>query len=368
MKALILAGGRGTRLRPLTHSNNKHALLIANKPMLMYPFLSAVEAGIKEIAIVVNETKGEIEEILGDGSKWGVKVDYLFQDKPGGLAHALSLAEDYMAGSRFVMILGDNLIQESLLPHVEYFNDNDLDGLVLGIRVPVAEHPRCGMATINEADQTVIRYVEKPGLVDLSPLYNPDTSYAMTGFYFFDSKVFRCFHGAEQIQPSSRGELEISSPYNWLIEHGFKVGFREVSGWWKDPGKPADLLTANKIILEWREDLALEGKFTNSQTEGRVESQAGSEIENSTIIGPVSIGANVKIKNAVIGPNVSIGANSTITAAKVSNSILFGNVKINSVNTQLDGCLIGWDSEIYEHQETNPNSSLFIGDNSIVTL
>lgn len=367
-KALILAGGRGTRLRPLTHTNNKHALLIGNRPMIMYPFLSAVDAGIEDIAIIVNETRAEIESILGDGSKWGVKVDYLYQDNPGGLAHALSLAEDYMAGSRFVMILGDNLIQESLAPHVKYFNDNHLDGLVLGITVPVSEHPRCGMATINQADNTVVRYVEKPGVVDMSPLYNPESSYAMTGFYFFDSKVFACFKGEEKIVPSSRGELEIAAPYNWLIEHGYKVGFQEVKGWWKDPGKPSDLLSANQIVLEWRDDLKQEGEVENSTIEGKVEIKAGSHIKNAKVIGPVSIGGNVVIDNAVIGPNVSIGDNTHIENVRISNSIILGNSKLKNINTQLDNCLIGWDVEVYENQEQEPKSSLFIGDNSIVTL
>lgn len=184
MKALILAGGRGTRLRPLTHTNNKHALPIANKPMIMYPFMSLVDAGIKEIAVLVNETRQAIEDILGDGSKWGVKVTYIYQDHPGGLAHGLSLSEDFMGESPFIMVCGDNMIQESLLPHIKHFQKNNLNGMILGIKVPVEMHSRCGMATVDEDSTNVIRYVEKPGVVDMSELYNPSTSYAVTGFYF----------------------------------------------------------------------------------------------------------------------------------------------------------------------------------------
>ena len=368
MKAILLAGGRGTRLRPLTHTSNKHALLIANKPLIMYPFESILEAGIKDIAVIINETGDEIKAILGDGSKWGVKITYIFQERPLGLAQPINLAEKFIGKSKFIVVLGDNMLQKSIKNEVAIFEKSDLNGHVLGVKVPVLDHPRFGVATINK-NGYIVRYIEKPGVVDKSKLYNPQMSYAITGFYFFDANVVKCFYGKDKIQPSSRGELEIAAPYNWLLKHGYnKITLSEVKGWWKDPGKPEDVLAANKLVLDWKRDFKNQGIIINSIINGQVEIMSGSQVSNSEIQGPVSIGKNSIIKDSFIGSYSAIGKNCKIVGVHVQNSIIMGDAHIYNVKSRLENCMIGWSTEITEQNEEPKSSSLFIGDHSIVKL
>ena len=368
MKAILLAGGRGTRLRPLTHTSNKHALLIANKPLIMYPFESILEAGIKDIAVIVNETRAEIEAILGDGSKWGVKIIYIFQEKPLGLAQPINLAEKFIGNSKFVVVLGDNMLQNGIKKEVEYFEKSNLNGHLLGIKVPIAEHPRLGMATLKK-EGFLARYIEKPGVVDESKLYNPKRSYAVTGFYFFDAHAVKCFYGKDKIQPSSRGELEIAAPYNWLIEHDFnKITLSEVKGWWKDPGKPEDMLSANKLVLDWKHDFKNQGLIIDSKVEGSVEIMAGAKIYNSQIHGPVTIGQNSVIKDSYIGPYTSLGDNTRVKNAEIENSIVMGDSSIHDILSRINSSIIGWYTEVTEQKELPKATSLFIGDDSVVKI
>lgn len=365
MKAIILSGGRGTRLRPLTHTQNKQAIPIANKPMILYPFESIVNAGIKEIGIIVNETREEIENILGDGSKWGVKITYIFQDHPGGLAHALSLAEDFIGDSRFVMVLGDNLMQDDLKTYVNKFNNEQLDGMILGIKVPLEEHKRYGMATLDKDQKYLLRYIEKPGVVDDSPLYNPETSYAVPGFYFFDSKVFGCFKGTDKIKPSARGELEIASAYNWLVQNSNKVGFSVVKGWTRDPGKRDDLLSVNRLILSSIKT-DLQSPVEESTIDGLVQIGKNTKIINSEIRGPVIIGDNCLIENVYLGPYTAVSDNCVVQKSEIENSIVMNASRIIDVNIRIDSSLIGYNSLI-TNKKSRPNIiSLFVGDNSEV--
>jgi glucose-1-phosphate thymidylyltransferase len=366
MKAILLTGGRGTRLRPLTHTKNKHALPIANKPLIMYPFMDIVEAGIKEIGVIVNETREEIEAILGDGSQWGVKVTYIFQDRPGGLAHALSLGEEFVGKSKFVMVLGDNMLQKGIKKYVDTFQNSQAHAHLLGIKVPITEHKRLGMATINDKNE-VVAYIEKPGVVDKSDLYIPEKSYAVPGFYFADENIFKCFKGEGAIQPSDRGELEIPHAYNWLIHHDYTVTLEEVEGWWKDPGKHTDLIGANHFVLETLEN-NIKGAVVDSDIEGKIELGEDSVIENSVVRGPVTIGHGCKIRNSYIGPFTSISNNCEVSNSEVENSVIFADTKIIDLNTRLDNSIIGYNAIVTSKDKKPRNLNLVIGDNSEVRL
>jgi glucose-1-phosphate thymidylyltransferase len=368
MKALLLAGGRGTRMRPLTHTSNKHAIPIANKPLILYPFEMIVEAGIKDIAIIVNETREEIENIIGDGSKWKVKVSYIFQDKAQGLAHALSLAEDFMGKSKFVMVLGDNILEEGITKYVVNFKKSKVNGHILGVKVPISEHKRFGVATTNNKLE-VLAYIEKPGIVDKSRLYKPKSSYAVPGFYFLDHNVFKCFKGKDKIRLSARGELEIPHAYNWIIKHGYKVTLDIVNGWYKDPGSHEDTLITNQIILETITKEENNGKVSRkSKLSGKISIGKGTKIKNSVLRGPLSIGENCLIENSFIGPFTSIYHNSTIINCEIENSIILGEVNLYDISKRLDSCIIGWNAEVTESNALPKAVSLFIGDRSIVRL
>jgi glucose-1-phosphate thymidylyltransferase len=370
MKAVLLSGGRGTRLRPLTHTNNKHALPIANQPLLLYPFLSIVDAGIKQIAVIVNETRSEIEAILGNGSKWGVKVTYIFQAHPGGLAHAMSLAEKFVGKSKFVLVLGDNILQMGFKKIANDFEKSKEEGHLLGVKVPLDQHKRLGMAT-TDAEGKVLRYIEKPGVVDKSKLYDPKRSYGVTGFYFFNYTVFKCFHGKGKIKPSIRGEYEIASPYNWLIEHGLKnIGLTEVSGWWKDPGNPEDMLAVNRLVLSWKQKFTQPKrmKLTGSKLDEKIQIGKGCKISKSSLRGPVVIGDDVELHNCYIGPYTSIGNGVRIENVSIENSIIMSGSYLYDVESRLDSCMIGHGVEITEQKENPRASSLFVGDDSKIIL
>lgn len=367
MKAILLTGGRGTRLRPLTHTKNKQVLPIANKPLLMYPFMNIVEAGIEEIGIIVNETRSEIEAILGDGSKWGVKLTYILQKSPDGLAQALSLSEEFVGKDKVVMVLGDNMLQGNLKKYVEKFNASDMNGFVLGRKVDKADSKRLGMATMDE-NNLMIRYVEKPGIVDMSPIYNYERSYGVTGFYFFDYNVFECFYGKDKIIPSIRGELEIGSAYNWMIEKGLKIGLFEVDGWWKDPGNPEDMLSVNRLVLSWKKDFEKLGEITNCKFDDGVGIGKGSIIKDSIVRGPVVIGDNVQIKDAYIGPYTAIGNGVKLDNISIENSIVMEDCNLHDVEQRLDSCIIGKNVEVTEKKEKPRSVSLFVGDDSKVIL
>lgn len=368
MKALLLAGGRGTRMRPLTHTKNKHAIPIANKPLIEYPIEMILEAGIRELFVVVNETKPEIEEILGDGSRWGAKITYLFQDHPGGLAHALGLAEGHIGEGKFVMVLGDNILEKGIKKHVSEFENSDASGHILGVKVPIDEHKRFGMATVNKNNELLV-YLEKPGVVDHSDLYNPNMSYAVPGFYFFDHNIFKCFHGDDKIKPSVRGELEIPAPYNWLINNGYKVTLSLVKGWYKDPGNPDDTLSTNHVILDSFVVSQNRGFIDDaSRVTGRVSIGKGSKIINSIIRGPVAIGDNCTIKDSYIGPFTSIYHSSSIINCELENSLIMGDVRLENVPQRIDSSLIGWNAEILKREERGTSVNLLVGDRSVVKL
>lgn len=336
MKAIIPTGGNGTRMRPLTFSSNKHFIPIANKPLIFYPIETIAKAGIKEIALTYNPGGLEqVKEVLGDGSKWGLKFTYILQEKPVGLANIFQVCEDFIGGDSFVLHLGDNIFSTGINDLVEYFEKNKPNALVT--MVHHEDNTRLGVPDLDEKGH-LKRYIEKPK--------DPPNDYGIPGVYFFDSNVFKCFR-EDPIEPSARGELEISSPYNWLIDHGYRVDALEYKGVWMDPGKFDDWLEANKYILDNNLDEKRDSEVGDGvKLEGKVSIGKGCQIEDSTLNGPLIIGDNVVVKNSTIGPHASIADNAQVEDSSVENSVVMSGVSIKGVKGKISTSLIGSDSEI----------------------
>lgn len=354
MKAIIPTGGRGTRMRPLTFSTNKHFIPIANKPLIFYPIEKIAEAGIKDIALTYNpEGLEEAKSLLGDGSRWGVKFTYVLQEEPKGLANIFQVCEEYLAGSSFVMHNGDNIFIDGIKELVDYFLREKPNALVTMVKHD--DNRRLGVPFFDDKGN-FIQYIEKPE--------NPPNNFGIPGLYFFDGNVFKCFKGKDAIKPSARGELEISAPYNWLIEKGFKVEALEYKGIWMDPGKFDDWLEANKYILENELTEVRESEIdSTSKIQGKVTIGKDSVIINSEIKGPVIIGDKVTIKDSKIGPFTSINDNCDISASTIGNSVLMNGVRVLNVQLHpVEMSLIGTDSEVIGADGRNPTTSLFVGE------
>jgi glucose-1-phosphate thymidylyltransferase len=323
MKAIITAGGRGTRMRPLTFSSNKHLIPLANKPLIFYAIETVAAAGIKEIGI--NYNPGQLEElegVLGGGERWGVKFTYILQEKPRGLADIVRVSRDFVGEDRFFMHLGDNIFYGGIEALVKRFAKSRANGLVTILHH--RENWRLGVPYFDKRGR-LVKYLEKPA--------HPPHDWAIPGLYFFDSKVFECFEGRGAIRPSARGELEISSPYQWLIDHGCRVETKEFKGVWKDPGKFDDWLETNKFIL-------------GEKLGKKVEKSRGIKLRNSVLVGPVIIGAGSVIEEAIVGPYVSIGDNCRVRRAKVEETIFCDDVVVDSPGKALKKCLIGGGTSI----------------------
>lgn len=354
MKAIIPTGGRGTRMRPLTFSTNKHFIPVANKPLIFYPIETVAEAGIKEIALTYNQ--GGLEEaksILGDGSRWGLEFTYVLQAEPKGLANIFQVCEEYLKGESFLMHNGDNIFIDGIKDLVDYFVKNKPHALVTMVKHK--DNRRLGVPLFDDKGN-FIQYIEKPE--------NPPNNFGIPGLYFFDSEVFKCFQGSDAIVPSQRGELEISAPYNWLIEHKYKVEALEYKGVWMDPGKFDDWLLANAYLLEHKMEEIQETEIDSSnKVSGKVSVGKDCTILNSEINGPVIIGDNVIIKNSKIGANTSIESNCEIVNSKVGNTVLMKGVKIIDINDQrIDTSLIGTDTEVVGDDGKKESLSLFVGE------
>jgi glucose-1-phosphate thymidylyltransferase len=358
MKALITAGGRATRLRPITWTINKHLIPLANKPMLFYAIEKLAEAGIKEIGINVNPGDMEIPKAVGDGSRWGVKITCIEQmGGPKGLAHILKTARPFLGDEPFVFYLGDNIILGSIVRFVEKFKTEKLNGLLALSKVK--DPQRFGVPELK--DGKIVRVDEKPS--------EPKSNYAVTGIYVYDSNVFKA---VEAVKPSSRGEYEISDVHTWLIEHGYQIGYEEITGWWKDTGKPEDLLEGNQLLLSELkpEDMTIEGEVSEAATiHGKVRIGKGTVIGDRVLIrGPVVIGEGCVIKNSYIGPYTAIGNNVEIYNTEVEHSVLFDNVDVNCSRRIVDS-LIGQNATILSAHATLPlGHRLIVGDNSLVEV
>ena len=359
MKAIIPTGGRGTRMQPLTFSTNKHFIPIANKPLIYYPIESVAQSGIKEVLITYNPGWLDlVKKFLGTGSRWGLRFTYVLQEKPLGLANIFQVCERCLNGEPFVMHLGDNIFVDGIKEQVDYFKKHKPNALAVISHHP--ENSRMGVPFFNKKGK-LIRYVEKPK--------NPPHDLAVIGIYFFDNNVFKCFKGKDRIAPSERGELEISSPYQWLIDHNYKVDTVEYKGKWLDPGKFNDWIFANQYLLDRLANEDVKSKVNNRTIlQGRVSIGKHCKIKDSTIRGPVVIGDNVTIRDSYIGPYTSISDNCLIEKSRIENSVLMKGVKVINLRQPIDNSLIGTQTEITDVDGNSNCLELFVGEKSQVKL
>jgi glucose-1-phosphate thymidylyltransferase len=356
VKGLVLAGGSGTRLRPLTYTGAKQLVPVANRPVLFYVIDNLVDAGVTEVVVIISpETGGEIREALGDGSRFGAKLTYVVQDRPAGLAHAVATARPELGDEDFVMYLGDNLIGMKIREMVEGFRGNpELEASVLLKEVP--NPSSFGVAEVNAAGE-VIRLVEKPK--------NPPSNLALVGIYLFRASI----HGAiAKIKPSPRGELEITDAIAKLIELGGKVKFTRLSSWWLDTGKKDDMLLANDTVLDdWLVPGNLGSVDEASKISGRVHIGKGAEIVRSTIRGPVVIGDGAKLVDARIGPFTSIGDRVTIERSTIDHSMIMAGSHVSDI-ARLEDSLIGKRVVVRPGAAHHGALSLMVGDDSVIEL
>ncbi|HVT59054.1 MAG TPA: glucose-1-phosphate thymidylyltransferase [Thermoanaerobaculia bacterium] len=352
MKGLILSGGKGTRLRPLTYTSAKQLVPVANKPVLFYAIESIVAAGIRDIGIIVGETRDEIKAAVGDGSRFGASVTYIEQDAPRGLAHAVLIAEPFLRDSHFVMYLGDNLIAGGITGLVDEFRSLGCNSEILLAEVPNPE--QFGVAELT-AEGKVRRLVEKPP--------KPRSNLALVGVYMFDSSIF---DSVRRIKPSARGELEITDAIQDLIDRGKDVHPHLVRGWWKDTGKLEDMLEANRIVLEGLETRRGGEVGNGSRIEGRVELGAGVELIDSLVRGPVVIGDGARLESAFVGPYTSIGERCTLVCCEIENSIILADSVIRDIPLRIDGSLIGRNVRIVKTDFKPKAYRFMVGDNSEV--
>jgi glucose-1-phosphate thymidylyltransferase len=353
LKGLILSGGRGTRLRPITYTSAKQLVPVANKPVLFFGIEAMAEAGIEDIGIIIApETGNEIREAAGDGSQFGVRITYIEQDAPLGLAHAVLTAEPFLGTSPFVMYLGDNLLQGGMTDLVEAFRTSEPDALIL--LTPVPDPENYGVAELD--GDRVMRLVEKPP--------EPRTDLALVGVYMFTAGVH---DAARAIEPSARGELEITDAIQHLVDGGRRVEPHIVRGWWKDTGRLDDMLEANRLVLDTIEpDVA--GEMTDSTTHGRVIIEAGARLVRSTVRGPAIIGAGAVLEDCYIGPYTAIGPDCAISDAEVEHSILLEGSSVRGLAGRMESSLLGRNVAIGRSGGQPRAFRFMVGDNSEIGI
>jgi len=353
LKALIASGGRGTRLRPITHTRNKHLIPIANKPILHYAIEAAADAGITEVAIVINADSDEVPQAIGDGSRWGIHITYIPQLTPGGLAQVVALAEEFVGKDRFIFYLGDNMVVGGVQRFIDEFLKSSCNCYLTLSRVKDPE--RFGVPEIR--DGRIVSVEEKPK--------QPKSSFAVAGIYLYDHHIFEA---VKAITPSARGELEISDAHQYLIDKGYKVGFAEITGWWKDTGKPTDLLEANRLVLD-NISPDIQGEVDDRSTiAGKVIVQRGARIVNSVVRGPAIIGEHCVIEDSYIGPFSSIGSKTVVRRSEVEYSIILRDCKILNIGIRLEGSILGNDVEVVEATGKPRVHRFLIGDQSRVEV
>ena len=353
MKGLILSGGKGTRLRPLTYTSAKQLVPVANKPVLFYGIEALVDAGIRDIGIVVGETAAEIRAAAGDGSRWNARFVYIEQDAPRGLAHAVLISQDFIGDDPFVMYLGDNLLNKGIRPFVEEFLAERPAAQILLARVP--DPQMFGVAELQ--DGRVVRLVEKPK--------EPKSDLALVGVYMFGPEVFT---SVRRIRPSFRNELEITDAIQDLIDRGLAVRPHIVDGWWKDTGKLEDMLEANRLILDTL-DRRIEGTIdADSRIEGKVVVESGASIERSVVRGPAIVGARARIVQAYVGPFTSIMNDVEIRGSEIEHSIVLEGSVITELANRIEDSLIGKNVRIYRLPVKPSAYRFMLGDNSEVGI
>jgi glucose-1-phosphate thymidylyltransferase len=354
LKGLILSGGRGTRLRPITFTSAKQLVPVANKPVLFYGIEAMAAAGISEVGIIIApETGDEIRAVAGDGSRFGVDITYIVQDEPLGLAHAVLTAEPFLGDSPFVMYLGDNLLQGGIADLVTAFREHGPEALIL--LTPVPDPQNYGVADLG-SDGAVVRLVEKPA--------DPPSDLALVGVYMFTPLIHEA---ARAIRPSGRGELEITDAIQWLVDGGRRVEPHVVRGWWKDTGRLEDMLEANRLILDTvvrRIDVELD----DAQVDGRVVVEAGARLERATVRGPAIIGAGAVVRDAYIGPYTAVGARCEIEGAEVEHSILLEGSSVRHLDGRMESSLLGREVTISRGTRQPRAYRFMVGDKSEIGI
>ncbi len=353
MKALITAGGKGTRLRPLTHTQNKHLLPIANKPILHYALEKVAEVGITEVGIITHQEGSEVKAALGDGEAWGLKITYIPQQEPAGLAHAVKISQDFIGKDSFIFYLGDNMVVGGLGKFIKAFEKEKSNcHLTLAL---VKDPERFGVPEIK--GKRILSIEEKPSV--------PKSEFAVAGIYIYDTTIFEAVNN---IEPSARGELEISDAHQYLIEHGFQISYSEITGWWKDTGKPEDILEANRLILEHTAN-RIEGLVDHrSLVTGNVVLEKGAKVINSVVRGPAVIGRHTIIENSFVGPFTSIGDECTIQNSEVEFSIVLNKCEILDVGLRIEGSLLGTSSRVIKADGRPRTHRFMIGDQSLIEV
>jgi len=349
-----LSGGKGTRLRPITHTSAKQLVPVANKPILFFGLEAMRAAGIREVGIVVGDTHREIRDAVGDGSRFGVQATYIQQEAPLGLAHAVQVSQDFLRDSPFVMYLGDNLILDGITDLVHGFQGGNADAQILLAHVP--NPSSFGVAELDAAGH-VVRLEEKPKV--------PKSDLALVGVYMFNPVIFDAVHA---IRPSARGELEITDAIQWLIDHGKRVQSLVIRGWWKDTGKLEDMLEANRMVLSGALR-RIEGQVdAESSVEGNVVVEAGARIERSVLRGPLVVGAGTVVRASYIGPFTSIGPQCRIEDSEIEHSIVLEASVIEGIGGRIESSLLGRNVRIARSGLRPKAYKFMVGDNSEIQL
>ncbi len=353
IKALILSGGKGTRLRPITHTSAKQLVPVANKPILFYGLEAVKEAGITDVGIVVGDTAGEVGKALGNGERFGLNIQYVQQEAPLGLAHAVKISKDFIGGESFVMYLGDNLLKNGIKSFVSEFEKSGADAQILLARV----HNPSDFGVAELKDGRVIGLEEKPK--------KPKSDYALVGVYMFTDKIFEA---VDNIIPSGRNELEITDAIQYLIDKGFVVNSHVVDGWWKDTGKLDDILEANHMILQDLTSTIDSEPGEGTEIHGNVCIARDVTIERSVLRGPCIIGKGSRIIDSYIGPFTSVGPNTEIVGSEIENSIILEECTITGIGSRIGNSLIGRNVTVTRNQKPPRSYQLMVGDNSEITI
>jgi glucose-1-phosphate thymidylyltransferase len=359
LKGLILSGGKGTRLRPITHTSAKQLVPVANKPVLFYGIEAMAAAGVHEVGIIIApETGDEIRRAAGDGSRFGVRIEYIVQDEPLGLAHAVLTAEPFLGNSPFVMYLGDNLLQGGISDLVAAFREHSPDALIL--LTPVPDPENFGVAELADASPgevgRVVRLVEKPA--------EPATDLALVGVYMFTPSIH---DAARAIEPSGRGELEITDAIQYLVDGGLQVEPHIVRGWWKDTGRLDDMLEANRLILDSLTE-SVQGELLDSQVDGRVVIEPGARLERTAVRGPAIVGTGAHLCDCYVGPYTAIGENCRIVNAEVEHSILLAGSSVCDLEGRMESSLLGRNVTVRRGDRQPRAYRFMVGDNSDISI
>lgn len=356
MKGLILSGGKGTRMRPITHTAAKQLLPVANKPILFYAVEAIKAAGIYELGIIISpETGHDVERALGTGSRWGIEITYIVQEQPLGLAHAVKTARPFLGEAPFVMYLGDNLIKDGVAPLVDRFKSGNADAFIL--LKEVSNPSAFGVAELN-SDGRILRLEEKPA--------QPRSNLALVGVYLFNKNIHKAI---DEIKPSKRGELEITDAIQRLIDTGFHVDSHVLKSWWLDTGKKDDMLEANRVVLDEMTDVSMSGAVDeHTRISGRVHLGRGTVLNHCTIRGPAVIGENCLLEYSYVGPFTSIGDGARVSHAEIEHSILRENCQIIDFHGRIEDSLIGVNVELTRSQHKPVAYRLMLGDDSKVEV